>query len=56
MGRDSSSMTPGADARTAARFQDIRNEQLLPEPLIAMAERVFPKMIFASRQTAVWTN
>ena len=21
-----------------------------------MAERVFPKMIFASRQTAVWTN
>ncbi len=52
MGIESSSME-GGDARIAARLQDIRNEQLLPEPLIAMVERVLPLLAQAEAEAEV---
>lgn len=52
METESNSMT-GAVAPIAARFQDIRNEQLLPEALVALAEGVLSLTARARAQASV---
>lgn len=45
--------TDGTQARSAARLKDIRNEQLLPEQLITLVERVLPLLAQARAEAQV---